>query len=61
MPGLTDNSLMPFGKHKGQKMANVPADYLLWIFENNKCTQEVANYIKENMDTLTFETNRKQK
>lgn len=30
---LTDESLMPFGKHKGEKMANVPASYLLWLYD----------------------------
>lgn len=53
----TDNSLMPFGKYKGEKMANVPSDYLLWIFENNKCTQEVAKYIAENLDVIKSEIN----
>lgn len=54
---MTDNSLMPFGKYKGEKMANVPSDYLLWIFENNKCTQEVAKYIAENLDVIKAEIN----
>jgi len=28
---LSDTSPMPFGKHKGTNMANVPAAYLLWL------------------------------
>lgn len=58
---MTDNSLMPYGKHKGQKMANVPPDYLIWLFENNKCTPEVAKYIAENLDVIKAEINLKQK
>ena len=58
---MTDNSLMPYGKHKGQKMANVPPDYLIWLFENNKCTPEVAKYIAENLDVLKAEIELKQK
>ena len=27
---MTDDSVMPWGKHKGEKLANVPAAYLLW-------------------------------
>lgn len=27
---------MPFGVYKGKKMANVPASYLKWIYDNNK-------------------------
>lgn len=30
---LTDDSLMPFGKHRGTKMEAVPASYLLWLVE----------------------------
>jgi len=30
---LTDESPMPFGKYKGEKMANVPASYLKWIYD----------------------------
>lgn len=30
---MTDISLMPFGKHKGEKMANVPPEYLLWLYD----------------------------
>ena len=54
---MTDNSLMPFGKYKGEKMANVPSDYLLWIFENNECTPEVAKYIADNLDVIKAEIN----
>ena len=58
---MTDNSLMPYGKHKGQKMANVPPDYLIWLFENNKCTPEVAKYIAKNLDVLKAEIELKNK
>lgn len=52
---LTDNSRMPFGKHKNEKMANVPANYLLWLYESNKCNKEVREYIEDNMDILLEE------
>lgn len=52
---LSDESLMPFGQYKGKEMANVPASYLIWIYDNNKCTPEVANYIEDNMDALKLE------
>lgn len=58
---MTDNSVMPYGKYKGVKIANIPADYLIWIFENNKCTPEVAKYIGENIDVLKTEINRNRK
>jgi len=55
MEKLTDNSLMPFGKYKGQKMANVPASYLLWLKNNDCKDQKVLDYIEDNMDQLRQE------
>ena len=52
---MNDESIMPFGKYKGEKMANVPADYLLWLYENNKCFGDIKKYIEENMDSITAE------
>ena len=61
MNKLTDGSLMPFGKYKGDKMVNVPASYLLWLYENNKCSGVVREYIIENLDALRKELNRTSK
>jgi uncharacterized protein (DUF3820 family) len=52
---MTDNDTMPFGKYKGEKMANIPADYLVWLYENGKCFGEVKNYLDENIDDLVAE------
>lgn len=52
---LNDKSPMPFGKHQGVAMANVQASYLLWLYENNKCSKEVKDYIEENMDLIQSE------
>lgn len=52
---LTDNSLMPFGVHKGKAMANVPDHYLKWLYENNKCNAEVKAYIEDNAEVLNIE------
>jgi hypothetical protein len=30
----TDTFVMPFGKHKGKPLAEVPAGYLTWLLEN---------------------------
>lgn len=55
MEALTDKSPMPFGKYQGTEMANIPADYLIWLYENNKCNKEVKEYIEDNMDILRME------
>lgn len=55
---MDDNSVMPYGIHKGKKLANVPAQYLIWLYENNKCSGEVREYIKENLEVLKNENKR---
>lgn len=57
---LTDRDRMPWGKHKGTQMINVPANYLLWLYENNKCSGEVKEYIENMMEVLKIEKKQKQ-
>jgi len=52
---LTDESEMPWGKHKGEEMINVPASYLLWLYDNEKCSGSVLDYIKDNLEALRKE------
>ena len=54
---LEDTDPMPFGKHKGQPMSEVPASYLhyLWSSGMDKETGNVAEYIRENLDALKME------
>lgn len=49
---LTDESLMPYGKHAGEKMANIPPEDLLWLWDNDRCSAPVRLYIKENLEDL---------
>ena len=57
----TDESLMPFGMHKDKPLVDVPASYLIWLYENNKCNQPLKLYIEENMDVLQIEVKRQRK
>lgn len=52
---MNDNSIMPFGKYKGSKLANIPADYLIYIFDKGIARGDLKNYIVENMDVLQSE------
>lgn len=56
---LTDTSPMPWGKHQGQQMQNVPASYLIWLYENDKCSADVKAYIFNNLETLRLEVKQK--
>jgi hypothetical protein len=53
----TDETIMPWGKHKGTSLEDVPSDYLLWV--NNQewiaSWPELQAYIKKNIDQLREE------
>lgn len=52
---LTDESPMPWGKHKGVAMANVPANYLLYFYDKGELHDAVKTYVRENEDALRLE------
>ena len=52
---MDDNTILTFGKHKGKKLANVPASYLLWLYEQPNLDFKLRIYIKENMEGLQSE------
>lgn len=54
---LQDDSLMPFGKHKGISMQDVPVTYLHWLWHNGAKNEQtsVAIYIRTNLDALKTE------
>lgn len=52
---LKDTDLMPFGKYQGEEMQDVPASYLIWLYESTKCNERIKAYIEENRDVLDFE------
>lgn len=62
---MTDDSIMPFGKYKDEKLINVPASYLLWLNaqwddkppERDR-DKELKKYIEDNLDVLRMERNR---
>lgn len=56
MQNWTDNTIMPFGKHKGKALANVPTEWLLWYneFSTNQ-HPSLMQYIRENMVILLQE------
>jgi uncharacterized protein (DUF3820 family) len=60
MAKLTENDVMPFGKHKGERMIDVPASYLLWWLENGK-EGNVMDYCKENKEVLELEVKNQKK
>lgn len=56
----TDETPMPFGKYKGTKLANVPASYLLWLYENGNTFGAMRDYLRDNLDVIKEEIKREQ-
>lgn len=61
-PALTDEDLMPMGKdHKGKKLANVPAFYLLHLYDKGWMSRfpSLKQYVLNNLDVLRKQAGRK--
>ena len=57
---LTASSPMPFGKHKGKAMINVPATYLLWLYNEGCNNAPVKRYILDNLQAIQQEAAKQQ-
>lgn len=55
MSALTDLDIMPFGKHKGQRMQDVPASYLVWLKEKGCDHAGVKGYIENSWSAIKSE------
>lgn len=58
LPPLKDDDLMPEGKYKGTKMVDVPANHLIYKYDNDMCGKQVRQYIEENLEVLRKEVGR---
>ena len=58
---MKDESIMPIGKYKGEKMANIPPEYLLWLLENGNTYGELRQYLIDNKEVFESEINYKNK
>lgn len=55
---MDDSTPMPFGTHKGKPMEDVPARYLLWLWEDsiwNEPERPLHHYIKTSFSALEQE------
>lgn len=56
-PSYNDKDKMPFGKHKGELLQDVPVSYLHWIYHNINSGSNISlqHYIENNIDALKME------
>lgn len=56
---MDDNSIMPYGKHKGKPLKDVPDDYLLYIYEEGIAKGDLKAYILDNLEAIKTNIKRK--
>lgn len=51
---MNSDSLMPWGKHKGERISDVPASYLDWLIGQDWIDEwpDVKAYIEQNLDAI---------
>ena len=50
---MSDPDVMPFGKHKGTPLSEVPTDYLWWVIEGSEVVDRypgLAEAIEEELE-----------
>lgn len=52
---LNEHSPMPYGKYKGRQIKDVPADYLLWLYYNDRASPAIEEYVERNLESLKEE------
>lgn len=59
---MDGNSIMPFGKHKGKKLSDVPSGYFIYLFDRKQLKGELLKYAEENITQLkVMKENREKK
>ena len=58
---MTDESIMPFGKYKGQALKDVPDSVLLWYYDNKKLSGQLKDYVEDRIPVLRFQKEKRLK
>lgn len=55
-----ENTRLTFGIHKGEKLGDVPASYLIYLWDNSKHISQpgIEQYIQDNYEVLKEEVKR---
>lgn len=54
---MNDESIMQFGKHKGERLEDIPDSYLLWLYDTHSESLEqrhpkLFEYLQSNLDAI---------
>ncbi len=56
---MNENSIMPFGKHKGKPLKDVPHSWFVYMYDRNKLSGALKQYAEENVPILRFVAEKK--
>lgn len=59
--GMRDEYRISFGLHAGKRISEVPAEYLLWCYNNLEHAKEIQKYVSRNLDNLKKEAANKKR
>lgn len=48
----THDTVMSFGKYKGVSLRDVPASYLLWLYDQFPADHPISLYVKRHRDNI---------
>jgi uncharacterized protein (DUF3820 family) len=58
---VTGAMKMMFGRYKGQKVSDIPAEYLIQLYESGKTYGDLYEYLEARIDSLREEVSNKNK
>lgn len=55
----TDDTIVTFGKYRGERLGDVPGSYLLYLYESQDGIQnpKLLKYVEDNYQALEMERN----
>lgn len=56
---MTDTDIMPYGKHKGKPMKEVPQGWFLYMYDRKLLKGEILKYAEENVPVLRHQAEKK--
>lgn len=51
----TDTTIITWGKYKGRALANIPADYLLYVYTKGWGNTDFKEYLADNLEIIRAE------
>jgi uncharacterized protein (DUF3820 family) len=51
---MTGESIMPYGKHKGKRLDEIPDGYWLYMYDRKQLKGKLLKYVEETVPLIRF-------